>query len=150
MELRPGTRSFAPDNPGEGDLKRRSLSRLGETEMEVLHLVWAIGEASVGDVHDRILGYRSVAYTTVMTVMKKLARKGFLHCDSSGSRYLYTAARPPAQVREELVRDLLDKVFHGSAAALVQTLVRGEALSAEESAEIRKLLARMEEEEEDA
>ena len=134
-------------------MKRRSLSRLGETEMEVLHQVWAIGEASVADVHERMLGYRSVAYTTVMTVMKKLARKGFLHCDSSGSRYLYTAARAPAKVREELVQDLLDKVFHGSAAALVQTLVRGETLSAEESAEIQKLLARMaaeEEEEEDA
>jgi len=82
-----------------------------------------------------------------MTVMKKLARKGFLHCDSSGSRYLYTPARPPAQVREELLQDLLDQVFQGSAAALVQTLVRGEALSAEESTEIRKLLARMEHEE---
>jgi len=135
----------------EGQLKRRSLSRLGETEMEVLHHVWRLGEASVADVHDSIVKTRNVAYTTVMTVMKKLARKGFLHCDSSGSRYLYTPARPPAQVREELVQDLLDQVFHGSAAALVQTLVRGEALSAEESAEIRKLLARMaEEEEEDA
>ena len=124
-------------------MKRRSLSRLGETEMEVLHQVWAIGEASVADVHEEMLGYRSVAYTTVMTVMKKLARKGFLNCDSSESRYIYTPARPPAQVRQELVQDLLDQVFHGSAAALVQTLVRGETLTAEESAEIQKMLARM-------
>ena len=63
--------------------------------------------------------------------------------------YLYTPARPPAQVREGLVQDLLDQVFHGSAAALVQTLVRGETLSAEESAEIQKMLARMAGEEED-
>ena len=132
----------------EEQLRRRSLSRLGETEMEVLHHVWRLGEASVADVHDSILKARPVAYTTVMTVMKKLARKGFLNCDSSESRYMYTPARPPAQVRQELVQDLLDKVFHGSAAALVQTLVRGEALSVEESAEIRKLLARMEEKEE--
>lgn len=97
----------------------------------------------MADVHDSILRARPVAYTTVMTVMKKLARKGFLHCDSSSFRYLYTPARPPAQVREELVQDLLDQVFHGSAAALVQTLVRGETLSAEESAEIQKMLARM-------
>ena len=133
-------------------MRRRSLSRLGETEMEVLHHVWRLEEASVADVHDRIVKSRNVAYTTVMTVMKKLARKGFLNCDSSGSRYMYTPARPPAQVRQELVQDLLDKVFHGSAAALVQTLVRGEALSAEESAEIRKVLARMaaDEEEDDA
>ena len=133
-------------------MRRRSLSRLGETEMEVLQRVWAMGEASVADVHDSILRARPVAYTTVMTVMKKLARKGFLHCDSSESRYMYTPARPPAQVRQELVQDLLDQVFHGSAAALVQTLVRGETLSAEESAEIQKMLARMaaDEEEEDA
>ena len=124
-------------------MKRRSLSRLGETEMEVLHQVWAMGEASVADVHEKMLGYRSVAYTTVMTVMKKLARKGFLNCDSTESRYMYTPARPPAQVRQELVQDLLDRVFHGSAAALVQTLVRGEALTAEESAEIQKMLARL-------
>ena len=65
---------------------------------------------------------------------------------------MYTPARPPAQVRQELVQDLLDQVFHGSAAALVQTLVRGETLSAEESAEIQRMLARMaaDEEEEDA
>ena len=56
---------------------------------------------------------------------------------------MYTAARPPAQVRQELVKDLLDKVFHGSAAALVQTLVRGETVTAEESAEIQKMLACM-------
>ena len=136
-------------NRQEEELRRRSLSRLGETEMEVLHHVWAMGEASVADVHDRILRARQVAYTTVMTVMKKLARKGFLHCDSSSSRYLYTPARPPAQVRAELVQDLLDQVFHGSAAALVQTLVRGETLSAEESAEIQKMLARMAGEEEE-
>lgn len=129
-------------------MRRRSLSRLGETEMEVLQEVWARGEASVADVHDSILEVRPIAYTTVMTVMRKLARKGFLHCDSSGSRYLYTPARSPAQVRHDLVRDLLDHAFQGSAAALVQTLVRGETLSAEESAEIHELLARMAEEEE--
>ena len=122
-------------------MKRKTLSRLGETEMEVLQHVWASGEASVADVHSRILRDRAVAYTTVMTVMKKLARKGFLHCDSSGSRYLYTPARPPAEVREELLQDLLDQVFQGSASALLQTLVRGEQIPAEERSEIQDLLA---------
>ncbi len=122
-------------------MRRKTLSRLGETEMEVLQHVWASGEASVADVHSRILRDRAVAYTTVMTVMKKLARKGFLHCDSSGSRYLYKPARPPAQVREELLQDLLDQVFQGSASALLQTLVHGERISPEERAEFQDLLA---------
>ncbi len=122
-------------------MRRKTLSRLGETEMEVLQHVWASGEASVADVHSRILRDRAVAYTTVMTVMQKLVKKGFLRCDSSGSRYLYMPARPPAQVREELLRDLLDQVFQGSASALLQTLVRGERFSPEERAEIQDLLA---------
>ena len=124
------------------------MSRLGETEMEVLHHVWALGEASVADVHSVILKGRAIAYTTVMTVMKKLARKGFLHCDSSGSRYLYTPARAPAQVRQELVQDLLDQVFQGSASALVQTLVRGEQIPPGERAEIQELLMSLSEERE--
>jgi len=127
-------------------MRRKTLSRLGETEMEVLHHVWALGEASVADVHSSILKDRTVAYTTVMTVMKKLARKGFLHCDSSGSRYLYTPARAPAQVRQELVQDLLDQVFQGSASALVQTLVRNEKLPRGERAQIQRLLNRLSEE----
>lgn len=121
-------------------MRRRTLSRLGETEMEVLHHVWALGEASVADVHSTMLKGRTVAYTTVMTVMKKLADKGFLHCNSSGSRYLYTPARDPARVRQELVQDLLDQVFQGSASALVQTLVRGEQIPPGERAEIQELL----------
>ena len=124
------------------------MSRLGETEMEVLHHVWALGEASVADVHSVILKSRAIAYTTVMTVMKKLARKGFLHCDSSGSRYLYTPARAPARVRQELVQDLLDQVFQGSASALVQTLVRGEQIPPGERAEIQELLMSLSEERE--
>ncbi len=127
-------------------MRRKALSRLGETEMEVLHHVWALGEASVADVHASILKDRAVAYTTVMTVLKKLARKGFLHCDSSGSRYLYTPARAPAQVRQELVQDLLDQVFQGSASALVQTLVRNDQLPPDERAQIQQLLKRLAEE----
>lgn len=127
-------------------MKRRTLSRLGETEMEVLRHVWAMREASVADVHSIILKDRNVAYTTVMTVMRKLARKGFLHCDSTGSRYLYTPARAPAQVRQELVQDLLDQVFQGSASALVQTLVRSERIPPGERAEIQELLMSLAEE----
>ncbi len=127
-------------------MRRRTLSRLGETEMEVLRHVWALGEASVADVHSTILKDRAVAYTTVMTVMRKLARKGFLHCDGTGSRYLYTPARAPTQVRQELVQDLLDQVFQGSASALVQTLVRSEQIPPGERAEIQELLMSLAEE----
>ncbi len=123
--------------------RRRSLTPLGETEMEVLHHVWELGNATVADVHERILQERKVAYTTVMTVMKKLSEKGFLSFYRDGASYVYSAARSPDDVREGLLRALLEKVFQGSSAALVQSLVRREDISTEEREEIRRVVEGM-------
>lgn len=120
--------------------RKRSLTPLGETEMEVLHHVWDLERATVADVHDRIARERKVAYTTVMTVMTKLARKGFLKVDESAPSYVYSAARAPDEVRGSLVDDLVEKVFHGSPSALVQALVRQEDLSDDEREEIKRLV----------
>lgn len=121
-------------------MKRRILNPLGETEMEVLQHVWSLGEASVAEVHVRILASREVAYTTVMTVMKKLASKGYLTFVKEGNAYIYSAAQAPEQVRHELLSGLLDKVFQGSTRALVQTLVRHERLSEQEVEALREIV----------
>ena len=121
-------------------MRRRSLSPLGETEMEVLHHVWELGEATVADVLARIVEERPVAYTTVMTVMKKLAKKGFLQYDADGATYVYSPARSPDEVRQEILEDLVDKVFLGSRTALVQALVGGEEVTDGERDEILRLV----------
>lgn len=120
---------------------RRTLNPLGETEMEVLQHVWDLGSATVSDVHERILTTRTVAYTTVMTVLKKLASKGYLAFERDGNAYVYSAARSPDEVRASLLRGLLDKVFKGSGPALVQTLVQHEELSEEEVEGLRQIVA---------
>jgi predicted transcriptional regulator len=120
--------------------RRRSLTPFGETEMEVLHHVWDLGEATVADVHSRILAERSVAYTTVMTVMRKLADKGFLTFTRDGPSYVYSAARPPEEVRQDLLRDVVEKVFKGSPSALVQSLVEDEHVSETERNELVRLI----------
>ena len=124
-------------------MKRRTLSPLGETEMEVLQHVWDLGSAPVADVHARVLQTREVAYTTVMTVMRKLARKGYLAYEKEGNAYVYSAARPPEEVRSRLLGELLDKVFRGSPRALVQTLARHETLSDDDVEEIRRIVESM-------
>jgi len=125
-------------------MKRPSLTPLGETEMEVLHHVWDLGEASVADIHERILDDRDVAYTTVMTVMKKLADKGYLTYRKEGRSYIYSPDRQPDDVQHSLLQRLMEKVFHGSPTALVQTLVQREELSDEERAELRALIDALE------
>jgi BlaI family transcriptional regulator, penicillinase repressor len=126
-------------------MARKSLTPLGETEMEILQHVWDLGEASVNDVHQRILVYRKVAYTTIMTVMKNLSNKGLLSYEQRGASYVYRAERTAEEVRQNLVERLISKAFAGSPAALVQTLVRSENLSDEERDEIRQLIAGLEE-----
>ena len=125
-------------------MKRKSLTPLGETEMEVLHHVWDLGRATVADVQACILRERKVAYTTVMTVMKKLADKGYLQFEKDGTTYVYSAARTPEEVQRSLVDDLVSKVFRGSTLALVQTLVEHEDLTGKERREIKHLIDEME------
>ncbi|MEM9997545.1 MAG: BlaI/MecI/CopY family transcriptional regulator [Bacteroidota bacterium] len=118
----------------------RTLHPLGATEMQVLNLVWELGHATVADVHEQLLSERDVAYTTVMTVLKNLARKGYLRFEKDGLAYVYYPERRPEEVRGSLLAGFLDKVFRGDAAALVQSLVKAEHLSPTDRAEIQRLL----------
>ena len=125
-------------------MRKKSLTQLGETEMEVLHHVWDLGEATVADVRERVLEERDVAYTTIMTVMKKLADKGYLQYHKEGRTYVYAPAQEPDKVQHSLLRRLMESVFEGSPMALVQTLVQHENLSEQERDEIRQMTDAME------
>lgn len=134
-----------PDNEA---MRRKSLTPLGETEMEILHHVWQLKSATVADVRNRIQRERPIAYTTVMTVMRNLASKGYLAFEKDGNTYIYSPLRSANEVQRSLLRDLVSKVFRGSPTALVQTLVSDEQLSDEDIERIRTLIDDMEEEHE--
>lgn len=119
---------------------RNPITPLGGTEMEVLRHVWRLGRATTRDVHDAIRAERRIAYTTVMTVMKNLVAKGYLAQDTDGTAHVYTAARRPDEVRGSVLSGVLDKVFGGSASALVQSLVQQETFTDAERAELRRLI----------
>ena len=126
-------------------MKRSSLGPLGEAEMEVLQLVWEHGgPVTVADIHEQAAARRKVAYTTIMTIMKKLADKGYLQYEKQGSAYVYRAARPSGEVKHSLLKGILRKVFQGSPVELVESLVRYEHLSEKERAELKDLLEKLE------
>ena len=130
-------------------MKRRTLTQLGETELEVLQHVWAFGEASVAEVHEKILETRKVAYTTIMTVMRKLAEKGYLTFKKEGMSYRYAPAQSQEHVQQHLLDDFLNTVFQGSPARLVQTLVAGQQLTEAQQSELRKLIDGLEDDDAD-
>ncbi|WP_138429102.1 BlaI/MecI/CopY family transcriptional regulator [Fodinibius saliphilus] len=125
---------------------KKSLTPLGETEMEVLHHVWDLGEATVKQVRKRILENREVAYTTIMTVMKNLAEKGYLKYRKDGVTYVYSPAQKPESVQSSLIKDLMKKVFKGSPKQLIQTLVKSDDMTTDDLNEIKQMIDDMEDE----
>ena len=107
-------------------------------EVAILRVLWSRGPSTVREVA-RELG-REDAYTTVLKLMQNMAEKRLVRRDESARTHVYAAALPKEQTQRQLVVDLLEKVFDGSAAKLVMEALAAADTSREELAEIRKLL----------
>jgi BlaI family penicillinase repressor len=122
----------------------KTRQKLTPRELAIMHVVWERGEATVRDVHESLTRERTVAYTTVMTLMNILATKGHLTRRSVERAYVYSPARPRHQVVARLVTDFVDRVFSGSAQPLLLHLVTHEKLTPAERAELRRLIDALE------
>ena len=80
---------------------------LGDLEAEIMAILWARDESTVRNVYECLRGQRQIAYTTVMTVMSRLAEKGILLKDKKNTSFLYR----PAVSREEFTRSTLGSIF---------------------------------------
>jgi BlaI family transcriptional regulator, penicillinase repressor len=124
-------------------MRPRSKTLTGQ-ELEIMKIVWEREQVTVRDVYEALLERRKVAYTTVMTMMKILERKGFLKKSQEDRAYLYRAAQPKRQVIGAMVRDFINRVFNGSAEPLLVHLVEEHHLSAKDLEEIAKLRKKQE------
>jgi BlaI family transcriptional regulator, penicillinase repressor len=97
-----------------------------------MKLVWDRGEVTVRDVYEALLEHRRIAYTTVMTTMNILERKGYLKKKAEGRSFTYRPTRPRRQVIRALVRDFVDRVFGGSAEPLLVQLLEDRHLTGED------------------
>ena len=94
-----------------------------------MKVVWDRDAATVRDVYETLRAERQIAYTTVMTMMRILERKGHLKVSRADRAFVYRPARPRQRVLGEMVREFVDRVFGGAAQPLVQHLVRDRHLS---------------------
>lgn len=102
-------RRHSPDSNAEA---RSGLTQImGDLEAEILECVWDLGSASVKDVHECLLERREIAYTTVMTVMSRLAAKGLLVSRPAGRAYIYEAATTRGEFCAGVVRGFMSGVL---------------------------------------
>ena len=92
-----------------------------------MKVVWSRGDATVRDVYEALLEQRKMAYTTVMTMMNVLERKGHLRKKVEGRSFLYRPTRPQRKVVGSMVREFVERVFGGSAAPSPRPPRRGGA-----------------------
>jgi len=123
---------------------KNKTSKLTDAELEIMHVVWELDNATVREVHERLNQRRALAYTTVMTMMNILEEKGHLTRNKQGRAYRYEPVRPKSQVISGMVDDFVGKVFEGSARPLVLGLVEERKLSEKDLEEIARLIKEVE------
>ena len=127
-------------------MARPALNRPTDAELAILRVLWGRGPSTVRDVHEELgrtrpPGYdRPAGYTSVLKVMQIMTGKGLVRRDESRRTHVYRAAAPREHVEQQLVGDLLDRAFGGSAHALILRALSARPTPPEELAEIRKLI----------
>ena len=115
-------------------------------ELEILGVLWERGPSTVREVHDRLARGRNLGYTTVLKLLQIMAEKGLVRRDESQRAHVYAARTPAEQTQRQLLGDLVERAFGGSAALLVQQALSSRKTSPEEISRIRAYLDALEEE----
>ncbi|HKU53725.1 MAG TPA: BlaI/MecI/CopY family transcriptional regulator [Rhizomicrobium sp.] len=119
---------------------RKPAAKPTPAEVEILGLLFDHGPSTVREVHERLGANRSVGYTGVLKLLQNMNAKGLVRRNQDGQAHIYEA-REPTRMKRQLLGDLVQRVFAGSASQLVLHLLEDEKATPEEIEEIRQLLA---------
>ena len=117
-------------------MKRSDKTGLTKLELEVMQVIWRLGSGSVGAVQAGL--ERTLAYTTVQTMLNILERKGKLRRELQGRAYVYSAKVTETKALSQGVSDLIDRMFGGSSEELVMSLLKNRQIDAKRLAKLTK------------
>ena len=119
-------------------MPRKKDERLTPLELEIMQVLWETGPANVQTVQQRL--DRQLAYTTVQTMLNVLHRKNKVKRTLKEKAYFYRPAVSRSQATGQALRDLIDRMFGGSAEGLVMSLVETRHLTPEKLSQLNKLV----------
>ena len=120
--------------------KSNESPRPTEAELEILTVLWALGPATVRDVHENLNRRKTTQYTTVLKQLQIMTDKGLVRRNEKQRAHVYEARRSREWTQKQLAGDLLERAFGGSARSLVVGALSAKRASRAELAEIRKLI----------
>lgn len=116
------------------------LPKPTEVELELLRVLWDKGEATVRELYEVVSEQRPLGYTSVLKMLQIMTEKGLVERTEAGKAHIYRAAATQEETQNQLLRDLSERLFSGSAAQLAMHALAMEPTSAEEIDEIRKII----------
>jgi predicted transcriptional regulator len=124
-------------------MSRSGLQRPTDAELEILRVLWQRGPSTVRDVQETLNEVKPTGYTTVLKMLQIMTEKGLVRRDEEQRAHIYEAMFAQEQTQQQIVSDLLERVFDGSASnLLMQALAtnKNKRTSSDELSKIRKLL----------
>jgi predicted transcriptional regulator len=116
------------------------LPRPTEAELELLNILWEKGPATVRDLHQAVSVKRAIGYTSVLKLLQIMTDKGLVEREESGKAHIYRPVGTQQDTQSRLVRDISERVFAGSAAALAIHALSTQPVSDQELEELRRLI----------
>ena len=121
-------------------MAKKTATKPTPADVEILGILFDHGPSTVRQVHERLGADRSVGYTGALKLLQNMHAKGLVHRNQASQAHVYEA-REPARMKRQLLGDLVQRVFAGSASQLVLHLLEDEKATPEEIKEIRQMLA---------
>lgn len=119
---------------------------LAELQLAIMHVLWENGESTVSEVQKALEPNRTLAYTTVGTMLAKMEEKGQVAHRSDGRVNIYRAKIRRDQVSRSMVSDLATRLFEGDVTEMVCHLLDGRDVTLEDLAELKRLIRKKERE----
>ena len=110
------------------------------SELEILRVLWERGPSTVREVHAELREKKDLGYTTVLKLLQIMTAKGSVRRNEDQRAHVYEACQPATETKRQLVGDVLQRVFQGSASELMIHALEGRRTSKEELHELRRLL----------
>lgn len=122
--------------------KRQARVRTPLTDLEhdVMRVVWTAGPCSVEAVHQVVSRTRDVKETTVRTLLRRLEQKGYLRHEIDGRAYIYHAIEASRSLAARAVRQIIDRLCHGSVEELVSGMVDAKVLTRSEMKRLEEVV----------
>jgi predicted transcriptional regulator len=125
-------------------MARQVSSQPTEVELQILRILWSDGPSIARHIHDSLQEFKQTTYSTTVKMLSVMLDKGVLKRDDDAKPQVYRPAAPQQRTQKQMLVDLIDKVYDGSAAALMLHALSSKKATAEELQAIRDLLDQLE------